>query len=124
MIADILKPLQQRYAHRIQWSDDTWSDLNSGWIPLLDKFLEKVSNLEGMEEFRIRQVKQKMGQLVVYYAVQPEHYRLIVQPFLDEAKNEASCTCEICGESGTLRTNLPYLQVLCSDHAVTDEVLH
>lgn len=81
-----------------------------GWEPVVYRLVESLRQLPEPPE--IRQIKQKWGQLRVYLASYlPEEEALI-----EEAQAEAARTCELCGQPGELRQDLPWAQVLCEDH--------
>lgn len=59
---------------------------------------------------RAVQVKQKLGGLRVYMSSQTEEMYKAIK----EAEELALVTCETCGEEGTYRGNLSFLQTLCN----------
>ena len=80
-----------------------------------DYWKKRYDNNELVEvevpSFMAEQVKEKFGQLRFYYRGGDEHVISIVQM----AYQMSSCTCEICGNFGKLRT-LNWIRTLCDNH--------
>ena len=64
------------------------------------------------EEFYVTQIKEKFGGLRFYVSCAPEK----VFSFISKAEVESYKTCEICGNKGKLRDDLPWWKTLCSEH--------
>ena len=85
-----------------------------GWHDLLDETFEKISG----SGFKLFQVKEKLGALVIYLAkwkTVPKHIAMAIE----DAHAKSLTICEICGESGTLclkQGGSFVLQTLCKAH--------
>jgi hypothetical protein len=92
-------------------------ECGDGWFELLynlsediQKELNKLSRYD-VEEFRATQVKEKFGGLRFYTTYSTDKINWLIR----EAENKSYKTCELCGASGKLRTQLPWIQTLCGD---------
>lgn len=86
-----------------------------GWFRIVEELEEA---LEGMP-IRILQIKEKFGQLRVYYEYETpasHEQAVLVSQVLQVAADKAAKTCEICGEPGKL-SNINVLGVRCETHA-------
>lgn len=123
-------------------------ECDSGWHPIILEALQRIHELlteEEAERFHLRQIKQKWGDLRIYWALgraegEPEpqaltrtretvsglnlssHWqdprRAAIQAIVDEARGKAEVICETCGKAGTLRP-VGYVKVLCDEHALS-----
>jgi hypothetical protein len=88
----------------------SWPTVGLGWQPIVERLIEVLGKLP--EPPAIEEIKEKYGELRVYLATsRPDEEALI-----EAAEAEASRTCEMCGEPGILREDLPWMQVLCDRH--------
>lgn len=87
-------------------------DIRGGWAPIVAAAIEQILAIE--PEVQIRQIKQKIGGLRIYY--RSEHYeelRAIVQ----EAELLCEKTCEECGKRGEpVHTRRGWIRALCEEH--------
>lgn len=104
-------------------------DCDKGWNSLIEEamdslnFLEKTTGLE----FVIKQVKEKFGQLTIYYvpydngncSLSPEEKTIchnIANSIISNAQNKSSNMCEKCGNyAETLRHN-GWIYTVCDEH--------
>lgn len=80
-------------------------DCDDGWFQLVWEVSEKLAALNVVA----KQVKQKLGLLVIYI----DRYDAETREILAEAKERSSKTCEKCGKDGILREELSWLKTLC-----------
>lgn len=100
-------------------------EVEAGWLPLIDETLGRLEDLlrrEGTTRIRVRQVKEKFGQLRIY--ARPDHGIALpdttsrgVLKILREAAVKSEQVCEICGEPGEIDVIDHYHQTLCPRHA-------
>lgn len=99
-------------------------ETGEGWKPIAMKVLRAISSYnenaaEGSNIF-VDQVKEKFSELRIYvtYDNVLEPFRTLIDSIIDEAAEEASRTCEICGtkENVGLRVKGWY-SVMCEDCA-------
>jgi hypothetical protein len=116
-----------------------------GWIPIIIEALQRIHELlteEEAERFHIRQIKQKWGELRIYWHLdaaegeeEPQALtraretvvgvnlspdwqdarRAAIQAIVEEARAKADVSCETCGKPGTLHP-VGHVQVLCPQH--------
>ena len=87
----------------IDQAKEKWGTLRFYWRPQSQKMLfHAFDNLGGGPSMRVRpgfsEVHQRVGEIVSKYEKQSAH------------------VCEICGASGSLRTDLGWVQTLCDEH--------
>jgi hypothetical protein len=80
-----------------------------GWHHLVHPLLEQCK-AEGVE---VLQVKEKFGTLRFYTA---GNLSGSLRRMIDEAENQSSKVCEVCGKEGQLRSDLSWLKTLCQEH--------
>ena len=90
--------------------DRLYFDIQNGWLGIVKRLIEDLIEMEW--DKRICQVKEKFGGLEFYVDIVPEG----VLDRIDEAGKQSHITCEICGESGKLRTNRNWFRTLCREH--------
>ncbi len=92
-----------------------------GWFNIIDKlcadiqsYIDRKSQIsEGMvSQVVVDQVKEKFGTLRFYYSGGDDY----ISGLVHMAESISSCTCEICGDVGRLRTN-GWHRTLCDKHA-------
>ena len=85
-------------------------NVGPGWLPIVYRLIVSLAQLPDPPD--IEEIKNKNGELRVdLKGYQPEGEALI-----GEADEEAARTCEMCGQPGELREQLPWMQVLCDQH--------
>lgn len=90
------------------------AQVDQGWVPIVDEMLESLKDLP----VEIIQIKEKFGQLRVYYNINPVRtvYDVnAVAKAVEIAQYRAAHTCELCGKPGKL-TNTNYMRVDCGNH--------
>ncbi|MEY9831063.1 hypothetical protein ABIA25_002878 [Sinorhizobium fredii] len=91
-----------------------------GWIGILDAYFEIVDReLPEGSDYKLRQVKEKLGSLRIYDSSYGEPL-LSVRAVADAhalAEARSLHTCEYCGQRGRFRKRRGYLTVTCDDHA-------
>ena len=96
---------------------------DDGWFQIIWDASEKLEAIartqsppkDGEEDERLcaTQIKQKFGGLRIY----TNQYSDEIDTIITEAEKQASVTCEICGEPGTLRQKNLWLSTKCDKHA-------
>jgi len=82
-----------------------------GWFIILDKLflsIQKEIEKNNISDFRITQVKEKFGELRIYY----NHVNKNIDNLINKASRESLSTCELCGKKGKIRT-IGWLTTLC-----------
>lgn len=84
-----------------------------GWKPLLKKMLDEIEKI-APEDYIISDIKEKLGGLRVYDCNGNER----IDELVSNAEEEAEKTCELCGNSGELKSTngkpSGWLKVLCN----------
>lgn len=86
--------------------------VGEGWLPIIERTCEKLSELDLTEDFEAVQIKEKFGGLRFYTSYSTEEIHKII----DEAEEEALRTCEVCGENGedkVCRRHGGWIKTLC-----------
>ena len=87
---------------------DGWYDLIDGALTAIEKHCATVN----AKPPAILQVKQKIGQLRIYF----RPYDEIIRSIIDDAERKSAMTCEQCGRPGKLVKG-PHIRVTCGrDH--------
>lgn len=87
-----------------------------GWNGILMDFFFELSKIDKKHVSKVSQIKEKFGRIRIYLENIPEK---IVQRVWDleiKAEKKSSEICEVCGESGRLRTKHYWLKTLCDEH--------
>jgi len=113
----------------ILYTQHTWSirescmpwgfDTGSGWEPIIRKLSEKIEKFNQelvardplAQTIQAVQVKEKFGSLRTYMNYEPEE----IQPWLKEAYEASTVTCDVCGKPGTLGGKY-WLSTRCEEH--------
>jgi hypothetical protein len=94
-------------------SADRIDDVGPGWLPIVADALGKMLAID--PELEVRQIKQKLGGLRIYYS---SGYRKEVQSVVGQAERLCATTCEICGRRGGLCRSNGWIRTLCDAHRV------
>jgi|SRR5215831_5323585 len=94
-------------------------ECRTGWRPIVERLLDRLEAeiraqpLDMRDGCRIVQVKEKFGRLTVYLAKQatPAMWAAI-----NEAGDESTKVCEVCGEPGELAERSMFWSVRCDVH--------
>lgn len=86
-----------------------------GWRPLVLRLLDRLREAAPIDgaPVRIRQIKEKLGELRVYVRGGGEACRAAI----GHAEKAAERTYQACGEPGRLRHGRSCVQVVCNEHA-------
>lgn len=72
-------------------------ECNKGWYYILEKFFEKFEKLDKIinlpKDFKIVQIKEKFGSLLIY----TNFFHEEVDKIIKEAEKESQTVCEFCG---------------------------
>lgn len=96
-----------------------------GWRAILERFFETVEReLPAGVKFDLRQIKEKFGDLRIYYRL-PEDVLAEVSTAIgdavDLAEARAHYTCEQCGQPGAMRNDSSWFFVACDKHAISSK---
>jgi len=96
-----------------------------GWLGLLDDFFAVVDReLAAGGVFKLRQVKEKMGGLRLYFdldEMSPEA-EVAIQDASNRAEARSFEICEECGQRGRLSNRKGYFTTVCAFHADIGEI--
>ena len=105
-------------------------ELPDGWVKAFGDDL--VNDLYGVAvraenahtdyEFHISQIKEKFGQLRVYYASIPEPFYDEIERVIDRYTDLSEKTCVVCGKEGCMTFNGWY-EPLCEEHRGNKECI-
>ena len=90
---------------------DRIQDIGTGWRPIVATALGKMTAID--PQLEIRQIKQKLGGLKIYYRSQ--HYEQL-QPAVIEAQGLCGSACEKCGGPASLFNENGWIRTLCDRH--------
>ena len=117
-MTDINTALKAKYPDLIP--DHFGFECFDGWLQILDDFFAVVATeLPEGKTFRLRQVKEKMGGLRIYYDLDVDDLTTI-DVASDVAIARSYRTCEICGKRGHFSKRGGLLTVVCEEHQVDD----
>jgi hypothetical protein len=88
-------------------------ECREGWLNLIDETFAKVKEVvqkEKLEDFKIVQIKNKMGRLRIY---ENRIESQVIRQILNEAEKTSMTVCEMCGGVGELKCVDHYWIVLC-----------
>lgn len=91
------------------WFPKGWRDIV--YVALIK--IEAIAAKEGIS-IKIAQIKEKYGGLCMYFHGKFDRQK--IQDIIDKATTSCYYTCEKCGLSGTIRTDLAWHQTLCDSH--------
>ena len=95
-------------------SEMPW-ECGKGWWPLIEKVAAAIDSFNAAHPetpVKVSQIKQKFGGLRIYHHNTPEDLRQLI----DEAVSASWHTCEKCGSTTDVTTNLEgYRLTLCPD---------
>jgi len=81
-----------------------------GWNELVDKLISDLNNIN--KEWTVTTIKEKFGGLRFYTHRTTEEQNELIE----KAEKDSYTICELCGEKGKLREDLPWIQTLCGEH--------
>lgn len=100
---DILARIPERWGKYIS--------TGPGWYSIIFDLDKKIAALD--PDYTIAQVKEKFGGLRYYLGdIKPEAY-VQAEELIRAAEQQCSVTCEECGQTGELRTDLGWIRTLC-----------
>lgn len=99
-----------------------YPSVGDGWTDLLERALGRIAAAVAGAPgaVRITQIKEKFAGIRIYYdavGLSPEVLSA-VDDAIDLAEARAECTCELCGEEGTLCDDAGWYTTRCRAHAV------
>jgi alkylation response protein AidB-like acyl-CoA dehydrogenase len=96
-----------------------WPFVGDGWRDLLERACARIRTAIQAHggSFRASQVSEKYGGLRFYFdGALPSEAKVLVEEAIDLAEARAACTCETCGEAGSLY-GPGWLTTRCAQHA-------
>ena len=114
--ADVNRLLFPHFSERMQTVGvEDVEFVGQGWNNILLELHENLTKIN--PDYRIVQVKEKMGGLRFYLAEStPE-----MNKHVDEAERASMKTCEECGREGDLFNDKGWFRTVCAEHAVARE---
>lgn len=95
-------------------------ECNDGWKQLLEDFFSVVDReLPADAFFHLRQIKEKLGSLRIYFDLEgdiPAEAETVIRDACDRAEARSHYICEQCGQRGRLSNRRGYLTTVCPDH--------
>jgi hypothetical protein len=109
---DTLALLYAKHPQLFEAEPPQWSDLPSGWLPLVDALCADIGQClppSMLPHFHVSQIKEKFGGLRFYCdgAMTDE-----VEALIDDAEAKSLHICEVCGLPGHQRSG-GYIRTLC-----------
>jgi hypothetical protein len=95
-------------------------EVHSGWRAIIEQLLDSLEPAiaaqpaERRDRYRIVQMKEKFGSLVVYLAATPTEAMLAA---IHAAERASVVTCEVCGALGQLEERRGWHATRCPAHA-------
>jgi hypothetical protein len=89
-----------------------------GWQPLIKRLLTSIDTVltdAEAQEFRVIQVKEKLGTLSFYFR-SSERVMEQLDTLVDRACDESATICMKCGQPAKLTNNAGWIAALCTDH--------
>lgn len=94
--------------------------VRDGWSELVERAIRTIAHAVGHNKLTIDQICQKNGTLRVFYT-HAEHLDEATQALIEDAvtlgEARSACTCEVCGEIGTLFEQGSWFSTACEKHA-------
>ena len=102
-------------------------DVGEGWFNLIVELSDSLSQLvleinkkeennSNLMNFKVCQIKEKFGGLRFNIGPVPEEYSTQVHELISCAELKSFTICEVCGEKGSLRTDIGWIRTLCDKH--------
>ena len=86
-------------------------ECDKGWHDLIDRTLELIDSVSKPDNFTITQIKEKFGELRIYYYPAND----MIDNIIEFAINESLTICEMCGKKGKLRYFYGWYKTLCNE---------
>lgn len=123
-------PFMQRKNDNANLYDKWGCACEDGWYELIHSLCTEVASAFAERnlpvDFQVHQVKQKLGKLHFYFGLEDGVDRLTpgytahpmyecINEIVEKYEQESESVCEVCGEAGRLRRDLP-VRTLCEIH--------
>ena len=98
---------------------DWQPECDAGWHPMILEALAKIDKIVGgdADKFRIRQIKEKFGELRFYFAADDD-VRAEIAAIVDAIEKRSRSMCEVCGVDGcSIKSYSGYYKCVCVEHA-------
>lgn len=96
-------------------------ECEDGWIQILEDFFAVVDReLPAEATFHLRQIKEKLGSLRIYFDLEgdiPAESETAIRDACDRAEARSHYICEQCGQRGRLSSRRGYITTVCAFHA-------
>jgi len=121
-MSDLTKTLRAEYPRLIP--ERFGFECEDGWRQILEDFFALVEReLPAKSKFNLRQVKEKLGGLRIYFGFEgdvPQEVQDAIYEAKDRAEARSYKVCEICGARGRFSNRHGFLTVVCEEHQVND----
>lgn len=97
------------------------ADVCQGWLSLLLELVQKIESLEKKYKLGITvaQIKEKFGGLRFYVNNLPDNAIF----FITESEKKSYNSCEVCGELAEQHKIKGWINTLCENHSVLNDVV-
>lgn len=92
---------------------DGWHDIIYEMCSLISRYLNEKGRVDGPQDYRFTQIKEKFGGLRVYGQGGDDY----IDGVVDMAESMSYRTCELCGDSARVKSSGNWLKTLCERHA-------
>jgi hypothetical protein len=100
-----------------EWFKDEGFRIGHGWDGLVAEMARRIES--AMPEARCTCIKEKFGELRVYWWAPPGVDRDNVRAIVDEATNISRTICDVCGWPGRMVAHDGWMRVRCPKHEGT-----
>ena len=95
-------------------------DIDSGWKSIIEDFLQKFEELDISESVNLIQIKQKLGDVRIYFSVENDltsEKQLLFHKLVYDTEKECNSTCELCGTKENVSYRRPRFWIFkcCED---------
>lgn len=114
---DINDIKQARYDHIVKKFENILKcgiECDYGWFDLIERVCFQISKrVETLQysDFKIIQIKEKFGQLRIYTTFSDDY----ISGVISLASSISLCTCEVCGNKGSIDPTNQWIRTLCDD---------
>lgn len=119
---DRIAMLKEMYPYMFRDVHDYMVSINKGWLKIIEKFcfeVDKTLSAAEKESFVFGQIKEKFGDLRIYYQCgqqMDDEKRQHIRALYEAASEEASRTCQRCGAPGKMNNRSGWMATLCERH--------
>lgn len=97
-----------------------YPSVGKGWRNVVETLVSNLSEVvekNDLKSFAVVQIKEKFGELRVYYQGANNHIDEI-SSIVHEAERQSGITCEACGKPGKIVEINRWLKCACEEHGI------